>query len=192
MKPKHFSISKIKKTISGKWASRKPKSKKEEQEFGKPLKDLIICPKCHSVYSKKRWLFDPLLMKSLKKTKEGLNVDDELSFALCPACKMIKDKMFEGEVVIGGFEEKDKAEILKVAKNVGSRAFQEDPLDRISEIKESKNELTIYTTENKLAILIAKQIERAFKHYNVKKEIKFSHEEDVVRVNLRFEEKKRK
>lgn len=194
MKSKHYSIPKIKKYIQGKWAPRRPKSKKEEQEFGKSLKDLIICSECKSIYTKKKWIYDPLFLKSLKKTKTdlGLNVEDELRFSLCPACKMIKDKMFEGEITIFGFEEKDRAEILKIAKNVNSRAFQKDPLDRISEIKDLKDKLIIYTTENKLALLIAKQIQQAFKRYNVKKEIKFSHEEDVVRVNLRFEEKKKK
>lgn len=192
MKPKYSSISKFENYNKRKEFPKKPKPKKEEQEFGKPLKDLIICSDCGAIYSKKRWIFDPLFLKSLKKTKKGLNINDELSFSLCPACKMIKNNMFEGEITILGFKEKDRKSIIKVAENYAEkRAKERDALDRISKIKNLKNKLIIYTTENKLAMLIAKQIQSAFKKYKIEKEIKFSHKEDVVRIDLNFKEKKK-
>ena len=79
-----------------------------------------------------------------------------------------------------------KNEILKLAQNVGERAFKRDPMDRIISIKEKDKETEILTTENQLAVSIAKQIKRAFKGETGKPEISWSHQESTVRVILNF------
>lgn len=170
------SKSKLKRNIEGDFGSRRQKSKKEEQEFGKGKRDIIICSDCKAVYSNKRWKHDPLLF-------ELDNPEIKLIFKLCPACQMMKNKTYEGIVVLKGISSaKKKEEILRLVKNIGQRAYQRDPLDRIIKIKDKKKEVEILTTENQLAVSIGKQIKKAFKG-NL--EINFSHREDIARVTWR-------
>lgn len=156
----------------GSFQPRVPKSKKEEQEFGPGQIDIILCKKCGAVYYYKSW-------HHRLEDYQKLSEDKRIKFALCPACQMIKDKMYEGQVILKNVPPDKKEEILNLVKNVGERAFKRDPLDRIIEIKDKNEEVEILTTENQLAASIGKQIKRAFKG-NL--EIKWSHQESVTRV----------
>ena len=81
---------------------RHQRSRKEESEFGLGKKDYVLCPECGSIYFNKSW------HRWLSKDVEHFNDDKEIDFELCPACKMVKDKIFEGELVV-----KFKTESLK-------------------------------------------------------------------------------
>ena len=172
----HPSISKQDKYQKGKFAPRIPKSRKEEAEFGPGKIDIVMCQSCHSVYYEKSWhhgLGD----------YQQLSEDKRIKFVLCPACQMIKDKKYEGVVTLENVSQDKKAEMLNLVRNVGKRAFEKDPLDRIIEIKgeSGKGKIEIFTTENQLAVIIGKKLKRAFQG---KLDIKYSHQESTARVKL--------
>jgi len=159
-----------------KFAPRIPKPRKEEAEFGPGKIDIIMCKNCDSVYYKKSW------HHRLEDHKQ-FSEDKRIKFILCPACQMIKDKKYEGVVTLENLPQEKREEILNLVKNVGKRGFKNDPMDRIIEIKKPGEQIEIFTTENKLAVIIGKQIKRAFKG---KLEIKWSHQESTVRVKVTF------
>ena len=150
--------------------SRLPKSKKEEQEFS-VAKDIVICPDCNAVYYHKSW-------HHALEGYDQLSEDKDLQFSVCPACQMIKEKKYEGQVIIKNVSEKEKKELLNLIKNTAERALKRDVLDRIIKIKEG-SEIEILTTENQLAVGLGKQIKRAFK---AKIDVKWSKGESVARV----------
>ena len=172
----HQSISKQDRYQKGKFAPRVPKSKKEEAEFGPGKIDIVICKKCGSVYYGKSWHHR---LEDYKHLSEHKNI----KFVLCPACQMIKDKQYEGVVTLINIPQDKKAEILNLVRNVGQRAFEKDPLDRIIKIKKGGKDMAIFTTENQLAVIIGKQIKRAFQG---KLNIKWSHQESTVRIRITF------
>lgn len=145
-----------------------PKSKKEEQEFPS-RKNIALCSVCNAAYYYKSW------HHALEDYK-ALSEDKKIKFVVCPACQMIKEKKYEGQVIIRNVSQ--KKELLNLIKNTGERAFKRDVLDRIVKIKEGK-EIEVLTTENQLAVSIGKQVKRAFKG---KMDIKWSKDESVARV----------
>ncbi|MEK9130194.1 MAG: BCAM0308 family protein [Patescibacteria group bacterium] len=150
-----------------------PKRIGSVNEFGKGLNKMILCPKCKAVFYNKCWHKD---LKFLRENRENIKTAEKI---LCPACKWTKLNLAEGVIVLNlenNFKEK---EILNLVKNVETRAQLRDPEDRIIKIEKEKNKIIILTTENQLALSIAKQIKRAFKG---ELNIKWSHNEDVVRI----------
>ena len=187
MKEHHQSISKIQKQIKGKFAPKVPKSKKEEAEFGSGKLKFIICKICQSVYYNKAWRHN-LNQKSKichspsqsPHQGNGLHCKNQkLRFSACPTCRMIQDKQYEGELVLENIPEDKKKEITNLIWNVGERAFERDPMDRIIGFEDKGNVIRILTSENQLALSIGKQIKRAFRG---KLDIKWSHKESTSRV----------
>ncbi len=154
-----------------------PKSKKEE-EFGPGKKDIMICPDCEAVYYYKSWHHN-------LENYPNLNESKDVNFFICPACKMIKSKQYEGEVIIENTPLGIKEEIKNLISKFGETAWKKDPLDRIISVKEKGKKLTILTTENQLAQKLGKKISKVFgkKH---KIEISHSDSEDVIRVKVYF------
>lgn len=153
-----------------------PKSKKEEAEFGKGKKDIIICPKCESVYFYKSWHHH-------LKDYPHLSENKELRFVLCPACRMIASKKYEGEVIIENPPSHLKEVLINTIKNVGKIAFERDPQDRIISISPQGSSIRVITTENQLAARIAKKIKKAFKS---KIKIQYSKSESIARARVIF------
>lgn len=153
-----------------------PKSKKEDQEFGLGKQNIVMCPECKAAYYYKSWHHS---LEDYQKLSE----DKRIKFSICPACQMIKDKTYEGQVIIRGIMLDKKDEIINLIKNVAERAFKRDPMDRIIKIENNSiSEVEVLTTENQLAVSIGKQVKRAFKGGAI--EIKWSDEESVARVIL--------
>ncbi|MBI2451149.1 MAG: hypothetical protein HYV52_02300 [Parcubacteria group bacterium] len=175
-----------KKSYSKLWGAvqHTPCSKKEEREFGKAKKEFVMCPEGGEVYYDKSW------HRGLEDW-EHLKEDKKIKFKICPAHQMIKDKKWEGEVIIESIPEKKKNEMITLIRNIGKRAYERDPMDRVIKIEEKrikekgKINLRITTTENQLALSLAKEIISAFRDLKFKKKISWSHEEDVVRIILR-------
>lgn len=198
MKDQYKPYRKEESQIKGKFHPRRPKSRKEEQEFGPGKEDYVVCPRCYCLYFDKSWHHGFKEIKELKQEKR-------IKFKLCPACKMIKDNKYEGEVVIENPPKKAKKKIKNLAKNFGQRAFEEDPMDRIISIKERKVkratnkrkrgkssrkevsglDIRILTTENQLATRLAEKINEIFGR-KLSLEIKHSHREDTARIRIRF------
>ena len=139
---------------------------------------MVICEKCDAVYYKKSWHRN---LRDYKDLKENLGV----KFSLCPACEMIKNRQFEGEIIIKNIPVKIKSDLINLAKTFSKRAFERDPMDRLIDIKETKDGLRITTTENQLAVKLAKKIKETFK----KAELKITYSpapSDVVYIRLVF------
>jgi len=135
-------------------------------------------------------------LKRLKRVK----------FVFCPACQMIKNKKYEGEIILGNVPEKIKKDIETLAENFGERAATADPMDRVISIKEEKikrvtakrkrgagsrkefegqRNIRILTTENQLAQRIAQKINEIFGG-KLSLLISHSHQEDTVRIRIKF------
>ena len=182
--PAYQNISKSKAVRMGATAPRRQRSKKDEQEFGLAKKEFIICPNCESVFFDKAWHYS--LEKDIKHLENRGSRFKNLKFKICPACRMEKDKTFEGELVITLSKEKltEKNEIINVVKNSDKQARAHDPMDRVLWIEYEGNEIRVLTSENQLAVRIGKKLESAFKGGTL--EIKHSHEEDVIRVFWKY------
>lgn len=144
----------------------------ELEEFGKGRKGLIICPDCKAVYYKKSWHHDIAHFAG----KEDVSV----KFMLCPADQMIKNKQYEGKVVVKNAPKELEAEIAHLIKNVGFSAFEKEPMHRLISIEKVKGELVAFTTENELAVSMAKKIGSAHKKAKVK--ISFGREPSDVAI----------
>ena len=157
-------------------SGRYPKSRKEEQEYGSGKAGIVLCSDCSSVYWDKSW------HHQLGKYK-NLTEDKQIRFARCPACQMAKDRQFEGRVLVEHVPAELRGEVEQLIYNVADRAYTRDSQDRILMFRAYKgNGLEVRTSENQLALIIAKQIHRAHKNTNI--DIQLSEEESVARVRV--------
>ena len=192
-------IAKSERQIKGKFRPRRPKSRKEEAEFGSGKIDILVCKKCGAFYWYKSWKARLSDYPELKQSKR-------IKFVFCPACQMIKDKKYEGEIILEAVPRDFKEDIKNLAKNYGERAIVADPMDRIISIKEKKvkrvtakgkrgatsrkefkdlKDIQILTTENQLAKRLAKKINEIYGR-KLSVLISFSHKEDVTRIRIKF------
>lgn len=157
---------------------RHQRSRKEESEFGLARKEFLTCSDCGIFYYDKSW------HKSLLGEKAGhFKENKQYEFTLCPACKMNKDKLFEGELVVKfkTYNLKLKTDVLNTVKNSDKQAQDRDPLDRILWMEEGEDGIHIFTSENQLVVRIGKKLESSFP--GSKLEINHS-KEDIIRVSL--------
>ncbi len=76
---------------------------------------------------------------------------------------MIKNKQFEGEIIVKNPPAKNSRELINLIKSFSRRAYERDVLDRLIEIKNTAEGLKITTTENHLAVKLGKKIQQDFK-----------------------------
>ena len=83
---------------------------------------------------------------------------------ICPACRRIEDK-YEGGIVVleGEFLASHKDEILNRIKKVEEEEMAYRPLERIIEINDEGNKITITTTYEHLARRIGEAVHKAYK-----------------------------
>ncbi len=132
------------------------------------------CGKCGVIYRRKRWIMDEAELEQIRK-------DPDAGVILCPACQRMRDNVPGGIVTFnGGYMEKHEEEILELIKNIEEKSRAKNPLGRIMEIRRDGNELSVSTTEDKLAQKLGRDIFRAHKgelHF------KWSEGEKFVRVD---------
>lgn len=154
-----------------------------EEYGGKAHKGALACPECHSVYYKKKWYHEEDVVVSHLLRENGKVVI--VKKKLCPACKMIKDHLFEGELFVENVPKQYRKEVVSLVKGFGRHAMDEDPQDRVIEVVEQGDGYRATTTENQLAVRIAKKIQEAFNTVKVK--ISYSPEPaEVARIHVRF------
>ena len=152
--------------------------RKEEHEFPKGKLGLVLCSVCNAAYYKKSWHHN---LRNYKNLRENLPI----KFTVCPACKMIKDKQFEGEIIIQNAPAKIQNELTNLIKSFSRRAYERDPMHRLIEIKNSPRGTRITTTENQLAVKLAKKIKETFKRVDYK--VSYSPSpSDVVYIKMEF------
>jgi len=156
-----------------------PKAQHEAEEFGAGRKGLVMCEKCNAVYFKKSWHHD------LASIKISERKDLPIHFVLCPACQMIKNRQYEGRLIIKNVPEKLTEELEKLIEGFGRRAYDRDPMDRLIEIKKNKSEWIVTTTENQLANKLAKKIKDSFNQVGLKTHF-VGDNSDVAEVSVEF------
>ena len=153
---------------------------RQEVKTGKELK---VCKGCQAVFYKKSW--HPAVEQSSLRGKPLKAKTYNLKPILCPACQMIKNHQFEGEITITNIPESYSQELVNLIKNFCQRAYEIDPMDRLIGIKKTKDGLIVTTTENQLAVKLTKKIKDVFKKVQIK--ISYSSEPgEVVYIKLTF------
>ena len=133
----------------------------EKHEIPKGKLGLILCPECNAAYYKKSWHHN---LRYYKNLRENLPV----KFAVCPACKMIKNRQFEGEIIIENAPAENYNELINLIKSFCRRAYGKDSQHRLIEMKNIKEGIRIAVTENQLAVKLAKKIKDTFKKVDYK------------------------
>jgi hypothetical protein len=137
-----------------------PRRRREDKntDFNQEHRGVLECPVCRNVHFKKHWYI------SRAKLVDALKLGDatDLEKAVCPACTMIKEHTFEGEVLLEGFPVHLHHELLLLLKNFGRKAQEMDPQSRIIEIKKSRGGYRVTTIANQLANKLAKKNQRLF------------------------------
>ena len=157
-----------------------PQRRKEKREFPRGAKELRMCPECGAVYFRKSWKHNLRNYKNFTK-------DKRLDFVLCPACRMIKNRQFEGRLEILNVPDKNLGELKKLISAFCDTAYRIDPMNRLISMKGDARKLIVAVTENQLAQKLARKIKDAFN----KVKIKISHSKepsDVVYIKIDFEE----
>ncbi|KKQ23393.1 hypothetical protein A2999_00020 [Candidatus Wolfebacteria bacterium RIFCSPLOWO2_01_FULL_38_11] len=153
-------------------------ARREKHEIPKGFKGLVLCPICGASFYKKAWHHN---LRNYKNLKENL----EVKFLICPACRMIKNKQFEGEVKILNIPQNNLDNLIHLIEAFGHRAYLIDSQHRLINIKKVKDGLIVTTTENQLAVKIAKKIKEVFKKIDIKTSYSPS-PSDVVYIKLEF------
>ena len=160
-----------------------PRFKRDTHEFVGGKGGLLICEKCNIFYYKKSWHHNADAFVAKRENK-----DLSVKFTLCPACQMIKNRQYEGEVIIKNSPAKLKNEVINLANAYCDRAFLRDPLDRLAGIRFVGSDIIVTTTENQLANKLAKKIKDAFNKVKTKTSFQKS-PGDLARVVVEFLEK---
>lgn len=151
-----------------------PGYKKGVKEFKNTKGNVLVCEECDAVLWQKSWHHG---LEDIPETEKK-----NILFVICPACRMIKDNRYEGEVIIENISEEKKEEIENLISNFSETAFKKDPMDRIISMQTvAKGMLRVLTTENQIAQQLAKKIKKTFKG---KTSFMYSKRESILRAKI--------
>lgn len=171
-----MAFSKTGKSNRGPFGDRK--SRKATEEFGPGRKDFILCPAGGEAYFQKSWHASISESSHLKESKR-------IQYRLCPFHQMVKNKQFEGEIVIEKVPDKNHDELVRLIERSGEHAQRSDPMDRIIRIETKKDVIRVETSENQMAQKIANKIRSRFS--KTKRTVSRGKENsDVVRIRILF------
>ncbi|AKM84308.1 TPA: hypothetical protein DCZ46_03095 [Candidatus Campbellbacteria bacterium] len=161
------------------------KGEQKNDQHWKSAEGVAVCPDCKNVLFKKEWHHSD--SKALGKDFFSKKEFDkkEHHFRQCPACKMIKEGLYEGEITIKNVSVNYKDDVLNTIKAFAERELKKDPQSRIIRIRKDRESFNVTTTENQLAVRIAKHLHKTFKKSN----LSISHSKEpyeVSRVELVF------
>ena len=158
---------------------RLPKSRHAAEEFGPGKKGIILCGECNSAYFKKSWRND------FKGLKFPINTNLPVSFKLCPACKMIKDKQYEGRIEFKNVPKRYSEELENFIVAYSKRATDRDPMDRLIAVKKQGANWVATFTENQMANKLAKKVQTSFR--KTKAKTTFAGDpNDVAHIKIEF------
>jgi NMD protein affecting ribosome stability and mRNA decay len=175
-----------------------PNRESKHEEYWIEHKGITKCPKCGNVHFLKQWFASEKDLKNHFKKRLHRNKLDEVELKnitkrkldiaevkICPACSMIENNVFEGEILVETIPEAHKKKILAVIKNFGKIATKEDPQDRIIDIEDFNEGYRVTATDNGTADKLAKKIHHAFRNTSVE----YSHgpgPDNVDRIRVIF------
>src|SRR5205814_1751454 len=111
---------------------------------------------------------------------KDLSKDKSVERALCPGCRRIEQKIYDGQVVLEGEFLNDHIEtVMGLIKHTEGKAWHDNPRARIASIEQDGNRMEILTTTKWLAQRIGKEMHKSFKG---KLKIQPLHRENFVRV----------
>ncbi len=117
---------------------------------GHPLADdPTRCLRCGAVYTRKMW------------HPAGSVVVRKPAKAVCPGCLQVSSNEYFGRVILRNPGE-DEGEIRRRIDNVARRAEHTQPERRVVAIERRGADLDVFTTSQKLAHRIAREVEKAF------------------------------
>jgi NMD protein affecting ribosome stability and mRNA decay len=109
------------------------------------------CPKCNLLFQDGVW------------KNSSLGNGQTCQWKLCPACAQIRDGQIGGIVQCSGaFTGTHRQELLNRIRNVEKLTREERPLERIIQMKEDREGITISATTEHLVARIGKSIQRDF------------------------------
>lgn len=112
--------------------------------------DGTVCRSCGAVYKGGRW-------KRGDRPGSG-------NQAICPACQRTLDNYPAGTLTItGSFYGEHRREILNLVRNVEDQEISEHPLERIMDMKNEGDTLTIRTTGIHVARRIGDALHRSYR-----------------------------
>lgn len=159
------------------------------QEFGPGRAGFIFCPYGEAVYYKKSWhhsyAFESYALAPRKSYALQARKNPAIKFKLCPVHEMLKNKQYEGEVIIKNLPVEFRRELLNLIENFGERTMRRNVLSRILTIHEAHRTIRLTTSENQLAQKLAQKISEVFKK-KVDFKILRAREGDVTRVEMDF------
>ena len=124
------------------------------------------CPECGAVFADGRWQW--------LATPEGAHAQ------LCPACHRIRDSFPQGYVTLSGpFVAAHRAELVALMRHVEHQERAEHPLQRIMDIADDEQGITVRTTDVHLAHGLGEALRHA---YHGDLDSHYSREENLVRV----------
>lgn len=130
------------------------------------LPEPTVCPQCGLVFHDGHW-------QQMARPKQAHET-------VCPACHRTNDRFPAGYVTLeSDFVEKHRDELLTLARSTEEQEKSQHPLQRIMEINEENNKITITTTDIHVARRIGEAIHRA---YEGNLDVNYGPEDYVVRV----------
>jgi hypothetical protein len=160
---------------------REQKSRHAMEEFGPGMVEFTVCPEGGEVYYRKHWYHS---MENVGRITEK----KKIVFKLCPFHLMVKNKQYEGELLIEGVPAKYRSELIRLIENSGERGWRLDPMDRIIKIENKSDTIRVELSENQLAQKIANKIRDRFK--KTTREVRRGRRtSDVVSIKISFPKK---
>ena len=136
------------------------------------------CKRCGSIYTAGRWYLKD-------QVPAGRTAHAPVRETTCPACRKQRDKVPGGVLKLTGrFINDHKVEIINLIHNQSGKAQAVNPLERIMDMQSNGGEITITTTNEKLAQRIGRALHKA---YSGTIEYQFSEDTKLARVNWRRE-----
>lgn len=157
-------------------------------EFAKGKGDYIFCPRGEAVYYEKSWHHVEKFFLNFPDSER----DKDVSFQLCPAHEMEKNKQYEGEVIIRDVPDAMRMDLNGLVERMGEHAMRRDVLDRVLGMRWAKNQLTVTTSENQLAQKIGRKIKETFKKHIAEHILRpRGGDSDIVSVQIAFIKKQK-
>jgi len=162
----------ITKPIKVRTPSKKKEKKMPFSPSSKNHNSGLICKICKAIYQDKHW-------QPFGKLNPA-NVD-KLKVSICPACHAKMAMVSDGVLKLSGtFLQNHSKEILRIILNTETKENNRNIENRIERISVDKNEITVYTSKNQLAVEIGKKVASAYKGGEL--EIKWSKDDKPAEV----------
>lgn len=130
-------------------------SEPQHEEFREGVADMTACPDCGNIFHDKKWNHAENVINTKKEKKINKR-------KVCPACRMVRSKQYEGEIIISGFPESMRQEVINLIKGFGEREEEMDSQNRIVSFSTTRGGYRVTTTDDQMAVRIGKKIRHAF------------------------------